>query len=82
MEWSLYARDLEDEIVPLCAELRIGIVAYAPMGRGMLADTSLNVSKVGFMDFRKMGKVRYVAKDGERQLAQALENLTNKKVSP
>jgi hypothetical protein len=48
----------------------------------MLADTSLNVSKVGFMDFRKMGKVRYVAKDGERQLAQALENLANKKVSP
>jgi len=27
MEWSLLARDLEAEIVPLCAELGIGIVA-------------------------------------------------------
>jgi len=27
MEWSLLARDIEEEIVPLCAELGIGIVA-------------------------------------------------------
>jgi len=75
MEWSLYSRDLEDEIVPLCAELGIGIVAYSPMGRGMLADTSLSVSKMGFMDFRKMGKVGYATKEGERELARALEQL-------
>jgi aryl-alcohol dehydrogenase-like predicted oxidoreductase len=54
MEWSLYARDLEDTIVPVCAELGIGIVAYSPMGRGMLADTSIDVNKMGAMDFRKV----------------------------
>ena len=79
MEWSLYARDLEAEIVPLCAELGIGIVAYSPVGRGMLADTSLDVSQMGGMDFRKMGKVGYAAADGERDLARALEQLAKRK---
>ncbi|KAJ6797931.1 putative aldo-keto reductase 1 [Iris pallida] len=34
MEWSLWSRDIEEEIVPLCRELGIGIVAYSPLGRG------------------------------------------------
>ncbi|XP_039140038.1 probable aldo-keto reductase 1 [Dioscorea cayenensis subsp. rotundata] len=33
MEWSLWSRDIEDEIVPLCRELGIGIVTYSPLGR-------------------------------------------------
>ncbi|XP_039140444.1 perakine reductase-like [Dioscorea cayenensis subsp. rotundata] len=34
MEWSLWARDIEKEIVPLCRELGIGIIPYSPLGRG------------------------------------------------
>ncbi|KAL9450814.1 hypothetical protein AB3S75_012534 [Citrus x aurantiifolia] len=34
MEWSLWTRAIEDEIVPLCRELGIGIVPYSPLGRG------------------------------------------------
>ncbi|XVF57259.1 hypothetical protein PTKIN_Ptkin06aG0190500 [Pterospermum kingtungense] len=34
MEWSLWTRDIEEEIVPLCRELGIGIVPYSPLGRG------------------------------------------------
>ncbi|CAO2191059.1 unnamed protein product, partial [Urochloa humidicola] len=34
MEWSLWSRDIEPEIVPLCRELGIGIVPYSPIGRG------------------------------------------------
>ncbi|KAJ1385142.1 NADP-dependent oxidoreductase domain [Sesbania bispinosa] len=34
MEWSLWTRDIEDEIVPLCRELGIGIVPYSPLGQG------------------------------------------------
>ncbi|KAG9451772.1 hypothetical protein H6P81_004676 [Aristolochia fimbriata] len=37
MEWSLWTRDIEEEIVPLCRELGIGIVAYSPLGRGFFA---------------------------------------------
>ncbi|WJX49299.1 hypothetical protein P8452_35754 [Trifolium repens] len=34
LEWSLWTREIEDEIVPLCRELGIGIVTYSPLGRG------------------------------------------------
>ncbi|XP_039036519.1 perakine reductase-like [Hibiscus syriacus] len=34
MEYSLWTREIEDEILPLCRELGIGIVAYSPLGRG------------------------------------------------
>ncbi|CAL9135624.1 unnamed protein product [Musa textilis] len=34
MEWSLWTREIEKEIVPLCRELGIGIVPYSPLGRG------------------------------------------------
>jgi len=64
MEWSLIARDIEEEIVPVCAELGIGIVAYSPTARGLLANTDLDLDKLGSMDFRKMGGVGYVSKDG------------------
>uniref|UniRef100_A0A7N0VMR7 NADP-dependent oxidoreductase domain-containing protein n=1 Tax=Kalanchoe fedtschenkoi TaxID=63787 RepID=A0A7N0VMR7_KALFE len=34
LEWSLWTRDIEKEIVPVCRELGIGIVPYSPLGRG------------------------------------------------
>jgi aryl-alcohol dehydrogenase-like predicted oxidoreductase len=35
-EWSLWSRDIEDEIVPTCHELGIAIVPFSPLGRGFL----------------------------------------------
>ncbi|WP_210650381.1 aldo/keto reductase [Nocardioides sp. SYSU D00065] len=35
-EYSLFTRDLEDEILPVLRELGIGLVPYSPLGRGML----------------------------------------------
>ncbi|KAE8667497.1 putative aldo-keto reductase 3 [Hibiscus syriacus] len=37
IEWSLWTRDVEEEIVPLCRELGIGIVPYCPLGAGFFA---------------------------------------------
>nr|XP_023881511.1 perakine reductase-like [Quercus suber]POE74147.1 perakine reductase [Quercus suber] len=37
IEYSLWVRDIEDEIIPVCRELGIGIVAYSPLGRGFFA---------------------------------------------
>ncbi|CAI9762827.1 unnamed protein product [Fraxinus pennsylvanica] len=37
LEWSLWSRDVEKEIIPTCRELGIGIVAYSPLGRGFLS---------------------------------------------
>ena len=36
IEYSLWSRDVEAEILPLCEELGIGFVAYSPLGRGFL----------------------------------------------
>src|SRR6202012_450961 len=35
-EYSLWSRDPEDEILPVCRELGVGFVAYSPLGRGFL----------------------------------------------
>jgi aryl-alcohol dehydrogenase-like predicted oxidoreductase len=35
-EWSLFARGIEDEIVPAARELGVGLVPYSPLGRGFL----------------------------------------------
>ena len=35
-EYSLFTRDVEDEILPTLRELGIGFVAYSPLGRGFL----------------------------------------------
>ncbi|QWF21127.1 aldo/keto reductase [Nocardioides sp. LMS-CY] len=35
-EYSLFTRDLEDEILPTLRELGIGLVPYSPLGRGIL----------------------------------------------
>ncbi|KAK4420118.1 putative aldo-keto reductase 2 [Sesamum alatum] len=37
LEWSLWSRDVEAEIIPTCRELGIGIVAYSPLGRGFFS---------------------------------------------
>ncbi len=39
-EYSLFTRDIEDEIVPILRELGIGLVPYSPLGRGMLTGRS------------------------------------------
>lgn len=36
-EWSLVTRNLEEEMVPVCKELDIRIVAYSPLARNLLA---------------------------------------------
>ncbi len=38
-EYSLWSRDVEQEILPVCRELGIGFTAYAPLGRGFLSGT-------------------------------------------
>ncbi|GLJ53356.1 hypothetical protein SUGI_1137690 [Cryptomeria japonica] len=36
-EWSLWSREIEEEIIPTCRELGIGIVPYSPLGRGFFS---------------------------------------------
>ncbi|MBV9832282.1 MAG: aldo/keto reductase [Marmoricola sp.] len=38
-EYSLFTRDLEDDVLPVLLELGIGLVPYSPLGRGLLTGT-------------------------------------------
>ncbi|KAF8007827.1 hypothetical protein BT93_K1726 [Corymbia citriodora subsp. variegata] len=53
LEWSLWSRDVEAEIVPTCRELGIGIVAYSPLGRGFFSVGSKLVENLSKDDFRQ-----------------------------
>jgi len=52
-EYSLWTRNVEDEILPTCRALGIAFVAYSPLGRGMVP-TSRNAASFSFEqgDFR------------------------------
>uniref|UniRef100_M0ZQP2 Aldo/keto reductase 2 n=2 Tax=Solanum TaxID=4107 RepID=M0ZQP2_SOLTU len=53
MEWSLWTRDLEEEVVPTCRELGIGIVPYSPLGRGFFSAGAKLIESLPDGDFRK-----------------------------
>ncbi|PHT29869.1 putative aldo-keto reductase 2 [Capsicum baccatum] len=53
MEWSLWTRDLEEEVVPTCRELGIGIVPYSPLGRGFFSAGAKLIESLPEDDFRK-----------------------------
>jgi len=53
LEWSLWTRDVEAEIIPTCRELGIGIVAYSPLGRGFFSSGAKFVENLSNDDFRK-----------------------------
>src|SRR6267378_5130706 len=52
-EYSLWARDVEDEILPTCRRLGIGFVPYAPLGRGLLTGTVRSLEDIAAHDFRR-----------------------------
>jgi aryl-alcohol dehydrogenase-like predicted oxidoreductase len=50
-EWSIWSRDVERSVVPTAAELGVGFVPYAPLGRGFLTGT-ISAKDLGDNDFR------------------------------
>jgi aryl-alcohol dehydrogenase-like predicted oxidoreductase len=52
-EWSLWTRGIEEEIVPIARELGVGIVAYSPLGRGLLTGRFASVDDLGDTDLRR-----------------------------
>ncbi|MDB5649707.1 MAG: aldo/keto reductase [Hyphomicrobiales bacterium] len=52
-EYSLWSRDPEAELLPLCEELGVGYIAYSPMGRGFLTGAIESVDSLGEKDRRR-----------------------------
>src|SRR5471030_2459124 len=54
-EYSLWTRDVEDDVLPACRELGVGFVAYSPLGRGFLSGRFKSVEELAPNDFRRYG---------------------------
>jgi aryl-alcohol dehydrogenase-like predicted oxidoreductase len=53
MEYSLWTRDAEAEVLPTLRELGIGLVAYSPLGRGFLTGSIRSVDDLPEDDWRR-----------------------------
>jgi aryl-alcohol dehydrogenase-like predicted oxidoreductase len=67
-EYSLWARDVEPEILPACRRLGIGFVAYSPLGRGLLTGTVKKIEDIAPHDIRRK-QPRFRAGNFEKNLA-------------
>lgn len=67
-EWSLWSRDLEDEIAPVCRELGIGLVPFSPLGRGFLTGRYTSTDTMEESDARR-NMPRFADGNFERNLA-------------
>jgi aryl-alcohol dehydrogenase-like predicted oxidoreductase len=52
-EYSLWSRDAEEDLLPLCAELGITYVAYSPLGRGFLTGAIRSIDDLAPDDWRR-----------------------------
>jgi len=52
-EYSIFSRDIETSVIPACVEVGATLVAYSPLGRGMLSGR-FKAESLGEGDFRSM----------------------------
>jgi aryl-alcohol dehydrogenase-like predicted oxidoreductase len=69
-EYSLWTRDIEDEILPACRELGVGLVAYSPLGRGFLTGKIQNLDDLAADDWRRTNP-RFQGENLEKNLVLA-----------
>jgi aryl-alcohol dehydrogenase-like predicted oxidoreductase len=75
-EFSLWERNLEDDIIPVLRELGIGLVPFSPLGRGFLAGTAKRAEEYPPTDFRHLDpRMQGANFDANMQAAQAVRDL-------
>ncbi|MET9499649.1 aldo/keto reductase [Streptomyces sp. NPDC006552] len=79
-EYSLWTRDLEAEVLPVCRELGIGLVPFSPLGRGFLTGRYTSTEGLQEGDMRR-GQPRFAEGNLERNLAivARLEEIAERK---
>lgn len=79
-EYSLWTRDPETEIIPICRELGITFVAYSPLGRGFLTGKIQSLNDLAPNDWRRRNP-RFEEENLRRNLdlAKRVENLAKEK---
>ncbi|KAB5569683.1 hypothetical protein DKX38_003476 [Salix brachista] len=80
LEWSLWSRDVEEEIVPTCRELGIGIVVYSPLGHGFFSTGAKLVESLSEGDYRKdMARFRPENLEHNQQLFDRVNEIAARK---
>jgi aryl-alcohol dehydrogenase-like predicted oxidoreductase len=79
-EYSLWERNLETDIIPLLRELGIGLVPFAPLGRGFLTGSVRRAEEYPEGDFRR-GDPRYRGEnfDANMRAASSVRELAERK---
>ena len=67
-EYSLWSRDPETEVLGVCRELGISLVAYSPLGRGFLTGAIRTFENFAEDDYRRL-QPRFQGENFERNLA-------------
>ena len=70
-EYSLFTRDVEDEILPTVRELGIGFVPYSPLGRGFLTGRWRSIEDMPEDDTRSARFPRFAEENFKRNLELA-----------
>jgi aryl-alcohol dehydrogenase-like predicted oxidoreductase len=73
-EYSLWSRDVEQEVLPTLRELGIGLVAYSPLGRGFLTGQITSPEELAADDFRRHSP-RFMGENFARNL-RLVERIT------
>jgi aryl-alcohol dehydrogenase-like predicted oxidoreductase len=78
-EYSLWERNLEPQLIPLLRELGIGLVPFAPLGRGFLTGTAKRGEDYPEGDYRR-GDPRYQGENftANMRAAEAVRDLAAK----
>jgi aryl-alcohol dehydrogenase-like predicted oxidoreductase len=78
-EYSLWERNLEQEIIPLLRELGIGLVPFSPLGRGFLTGTARRAEEYPEGDYRR-GDPRFQGEnfDANMRAAAVVRELATK----
>src|SRR5262252_3569380 len=79
-EYSLWTRDVEQEILPTCRKLNIGFVAYSPLGRGFLTGAIQTANDLDASD-RRHHMPRFSGEnfDQNQRLVAAVSELARKR---
>jgi aryl-alcohol dehydrogenase-like predicted oxidoreductase len=80
-EYSLFTRDVEDEILPTVRELGIGFVPYSPLGRGFLTGRWKSIEDMPENDTRSARFPRFAEENFQKnlELADRVRELADRK---
>jgi len=81
-EYSLWERNLEPRIIPLLRQLGIGLVAFAPLGRGFLSGTVQRAESFPEGDFRRNDpRLQGANFDANVRIASTVQEIAKRKAA-